>query len=778
MRSLLQPVLYVQLLWIFSIPIQSFANIEIIKSGVETALIELGNETKARSLILSNIREGEEGDEQNAEIVEIEPGTKITLSAESNPGFYFSYWEVNGSKLSEKVELEYTMPNNDVEITGIFKKIVEPNVRIVSPGNNVTFESNKEITVNFEASSDNGKITKVELSRNGSIIGTVANPSSNFTLNNLPLGNHILSAKVTDERGATAVSPEVRIEIIKANAPPLIQIISPNNGELFLEGDDIRIEAEAMDSDGNIEKVEFFSNGILISTRTSAPFVASLNNVESGRYEITAKATDNQGAVTTSNLVAVVVESENRPPVVTITSPNNNSKFFRGDQIEIKVNASDPDGNVEKVELFRNGSRIHTMTKTPYTFNWKNAAVGKHNLVARAYDNSGAQTNSTTVTVEVLERIELPNISLISPTNNQIFDQGDPIGLMVMFEGDDKAVEKVEYYRGNQLIGTTTKNPFSFDWKSAPVGRHRIKAIAYGGQPATKKETEIINITVDAKSSQVFSITSPIRNARSYEGMNLTIRVQLPESSRKIKNVEYFRGNQRLGFSSNDPYNFTWRDIPSGEHNLVARLNYEDGTRIISSVVKILVDEGELPELTLDYHILNDEEDSLQFVRLFAEFENFKFDLQEVRFVLDGRVIGKAEKEPFAWDWKNIKPGEYKARAIAIDVYGNRINSEEILVIVEGLEEDEPKDEGPQFTYKVGPNPTTDYVIIYFEDLEEDILFEVVTASLNGTITKQYMSKTEASSLTVDFNNYNKGVYVLFLNFEGKTVISEKIIKN
>lgn len=776
MRSLLQFVLYVQLLWIFLIPIQSFANLGIMKGDFETALIGTDKEAKTKSLILSNIREGE--DEQNAEIVEIKSGTKVSLAAVSNPGFYFSHWEVNGSKFSEKEELEYTMPNRDVEIIGIFKKIVEPNVRIVSPGNNGTFESNKEVPVSFEASSDNGRITRVELFRNGVRVGVVSNPNNNFTLNNLPIGNHRLTAKVTDERGATAVSPEVRIEIIKANVPPLIQIISPNNGELFLEGDDIRIEAEAMDSDGNIGKVEFFSNGILIGTRTSAPFVASLNNVKSGRYEITAKATDNQGAATTSNLVTVIVESENRPPVVTITSPNNNSKFFRGDEIEIKVNASDPDGNVEKVELFRNGSRIHTMTKAPYTFNWKNAAVGRHNLVARAYDNRGAQTNSSTVSVEVFERVELPNVSLISPTNNQIFDQGDPIGLMVMFEGDDKAVEKVEYYRGNQLIGTSRNSPFSFDWKSAPVGRHSVKAVAYGGQPATKKETEIVNITVDAKSSQVFAITSPTRNARSYEGINLTIRVQLPESSRKIKNVEYFRGNQRLGSSSNDPYHFTWRDIPAGEHNLVARLNYEDGTRIISSVVKIFVDEGELPELILDYNILNDEQDSLQFVRLFAEFENLKFDLQEVRFVLDGRVVGKAEKAPFAWDWKNIKPGEYRARAIAIDIYGNRINSEEIMVIIEGLEEDKPKDEGPQFTYRVGPNPTTDYVIIYFDGLEEETLFEVVTASMNGTVTKQYMSKTDASSLTVDFNNYNKGVYVLFLNFEGKTVLSEKIIKN
>jgi len=730
-----------------------------------------------KNLFFSQSYGGQMSEEDNsAEEFEIKVGQKVRLSATPNSGFFFSHWEVNGEKLSEEKELDYVMPNKNVAIVGHFRELVAPNIRILSPTDNVTIESNKDIPVRFEASSDNGKITRIELFRNGNLLGSIANPNNNFTLTNLPIGNHTLRARVTDERGAVAESAPVRIEVVKANVPPVVQIISPNNGEVFQVGENIRIEAEAMDSDGEITKVEFFSNGALIGTSTSSPYLAVLGSVGPGRYELRAKATDDKGAETNSNMVTIIVEGERRPPVVSITSPSTNSRFYSGDNIDIKINASSPDGQVARVELFRGNSRIATLTQSPYNFTWRNAPLGRHNLVARAFDDRGAQTNSAVVAIEVLERIELPGIALVTPVNNQVFDQGAEIGMMVMFEGNDEPVEKVEYFRGNQLIGTSSSSPFQFTWKNAPVGKHQIRAVAHGGRPMSKKESEPIQITVDPKSSTVFAITAPVRDARSYEGMDITIRVQLPQSSRAIKNVEFFRGNQRIGSSSNAPYNFTWRNVPAGQHNLVARLNYEDGTRIISTVVRIFVEEGDRPEMTLDFYLLKGENDSTDVVRFMAEIENVRFDIAEVRFLLDGRVIGVNEGANFIWDWRDVRPGRFTARAMAIDIYGNRITSDNIPVVI-GPEEKE-EDKGPAYRYKIGPNPTVDYITIYFEGLEEEVQFEVVTASMNGTITKQYLSKTEAATLTVDFNDYIKGIYVLFLNIDGKTVLSEKIIKN
>jgi hypothetical protein len=83
------------------------------------------------------------------------------------------------------------------------------------------------------------------------------------------------------------------------NSPPISSITSPTNGSSFA-GSNITITANASDSDGSIAKVDFYANGILIGTTTSNPFSIIWKNVPSGKYQLTAKATDNLGASTTS----------------------------------------------------------------------------------------------------------------------------------------------------------------------------------------------------------------------------------------------------------------------------------------------------------------------------------------------------------------------------------------------------------------------------------------------------------------------------------------------
>ncbi|MBN7803735.1 hypothetical protein J0A67_22975, partial [Algoriphagus aestuariicola] len=69
----------------------------------------------------------------------------------------------------------------------------------------------------------------------------------------------------------------------------------------------VSIAAAAADSDGTVAKVEFYNGTSLLSTDTSAPYSYSWSNVSAGEYSITAKATDNKGAVTSSEAVKITV---------------------------------------------------------------------------------------------------------------------------------------------------------------------------------------------------------------------------------------------------------------------------------------------------------------------------------------------------------------------------------------------------------------------------------------------------------------------------------------
>ncbi|MEI7501746.1 MAG: glycosyl hydrolase [Paludibacter sp.] len=93
---------------------------------------------------------------------------------------------------------------------------------------------------------------------------------------------------------------EVRVMVTSTeNVAPTVSLTSPANNSTFTEGKPVTITANANDFDGTISKVEFFQGSSLISTSTTAPYTTTWNP-SVGSYSITAKATDNGGAVSTS----------------------------------------------------------------------------------------------------------------------------------------------------------------------------------------------------------------------------------------------------------------------------------------------------------------------------------------------------------------------------------------------------------------------------------------------------------------------------------------------
>ena len=92
-----------------------------------------------------------------------------------------------------------------------------------------------------------------------------------------------------------------------SNKPPKVSLFSPETGERFDVSSDIIIRADASDRDGHIVKVEFFSGSTLIGEDTSSPYQMNWENVPAGVYQLSVKATDDQGANTFSDIVWIMV---------------------------------------------------------------------------------------------------------------------------------------------------------------------------------------------------------------------------------------------------------------------------------------------------------------------------------------------------------------------------------------------------------------------------------------------------------------------------------------
>jgi hypothetical protein len=89
---------------------------------------------------------------------------------------------------------------------------------------------------------------------------------------------------------------------------PLVTITSPVTGASIMDTTAITITADASDSDGTVDSVEFFaSDTIKIGSAVTSPYTIVWYNVPAGTYRMKAVATDNAGHRRTSNVVMISI---------------------------------------------------------------------------------------------------------------------------------------------------------------------------------------------------------------------------------------------------------------------------------------------------------------------------------------------------------------------------------------------------------------------------------------------------------------------------------------
>jgi chitodextrinase len=116
-----------------------------------------------------------------------------------------------------------------------------------------------------------------------------------------------------------------------------------------------------------------------------------------------ASATTNNNVTVSSNIVTINLTNcnNNAAPLVSILSPANNSSFVLGSTTTVQVDAQDTDGSIALVELYRNNVLVGSLVNPPFVFNITNQTSGNYTLLAKAYDNANANTNSALVNVIV-----------------------------------------------------------------------------------------------------------------------------------------------------------------------------------------------------------------------------------------------------------------------------------------------------------------------------------------------------------------------------------------
>ena len=185
-----------------------------------------------------------------------------------------------------------------------------PVVAITNPTNGASFVVGDVINIEATAT-DNGSVTGVEFFIDNISVGTDATAPYSFAYTGV-LGSRVVRARATDNLGATTTSANVTFTVGN-NLPPTVAITAPTNGTLITFPANVTINATANDIDGTVTSVEFFVNNVSIGSDATSPFSFSWTSVI-GNANLTARATDNKGATTTSSVVAITIADPNALP--------------------------------------------------------------------------------------------------------------------------------------------------------------------------------------------------------------------------------------------------------------------------------------------------------------------------------------------------------------------------------------------------------------------------------------------------------------------------------
>jgi endo-1,3(4)-beta-glucanase len=311
--------------------------------------------------------------------------TKTVANIPLTPGEHvlrvaFSYGEFNLAKMTftRTGDLTTSYP---IAQAGLNLKVILPLTSTIIDGSASTESAGKALTYSW---TQNYGPSVVQFSDT-----TTINP----TISGLSEGIYSLKLTVTNSDLVTDEDELLILVTNTANALPTVSLVTPDNNSTFTEGKPVSITANTSDFDGTIQQVSFYQNNILISTDTSAPYAATWNPV-AGNYILTAKATDNNGAVGTSQTANVTIVAA---MICTETSTvATQGTFTDGYKSTFETVGSNVYITFELLDTDKTGVIAYLWKKTPFS---ETAMVkGSGNIFTATVSG---QTNGTTINYAV-----------------------------------------------------------------------------------------------------------------------------------------------------------------------------------------------------------------------------------------------------------------------------------------------------------------------------------------------------------------------------------------
>lgn len=249
------------------------------------------------------------------------------------------------------------------------------------------------------------------------------------------------TVKIVDNDGDASGMPVVGLVVEQAIAhekgPQSGAFLVTRKGDLRTElkvsyaltEDSLPVPSVNGDDAADVEKVPAAKNGVdyrQLSGRLIIPAGAASARVlvvpipdelKEGPEHVTLLLQAGDYTIGDARLGRIIIQDDppagNLPPKIAITAPLSGATAAGPTNVTVRVEASDPDGTVKKVEIYGDTKLLKTDETIPYSVVWNNVAIGDHKIIAVATDNRGLSSTSAPVAFKVTSEPVL-NPALVS----------------------------------------------------------------------------------------------------------------------------------------------------------------------------------------------------------------------------------------------------------------------------------------------------------------------------------------------------------------------------
>lgn len=308
--------------------------------------------------------------------------------------------------------------------------VAKTNAQIIVAAKGIHLNSNQTSTPQIFKTINGGttwvNITGANFPPNASIIGLhldVNNPNRIFIGFATYSGNSVF---VSADGGTSWTNFSTGLPQVPANC--FVTIANNASGEIFV-GTDIGVYRR----NNNMTSWEYFSTNLPTTVISDLEVFYPTKKLRCSTYG--------------RGIWETALPNTNNIPHAIITNPTEGGMVAQSN-VQLKATAIDGNGQIVKVEFYKDSILLSTDLTAPYGFDWVNAPLGKHNIIAKVYDDSATVGISDTITFWVAKNRDLAVTKYIDLNTYQL-DTIPIVKVVLQNQGFDTLRNAVIYYQLN-----------------------------------------------------------------------------------------------------------------------------------------------------------------------------------------------------------------------------------------------------------------------------------------------------------------------------------------